>query len=174
MAALIKGFKLASKLSSKNSALLALGVRQAHGWNKDFKPGKFPETDKEREAAARKYGLHPAEYNVYPNDGTGYGDYPKLPDTPVEARDPYYPYDFPELKRNLHDPMHAATPLWSEDRFGSAEPLRFSMKFYWLSFLGVMTACFVVYFWLEDYKMFRPVMQKQYPHKGPHYTFEDK
>lgn len=77
----------------------------ADGWNKDFKPAKFPETDKEREAAARKYGLHPAEYQPYPNDGLGYGDYPKLADTPVEARDPYYPYDFPELKRNLHEPV---------------------------------------------------------------------
>ncbi|XP_055543462.1 NADH dehydrogenase [ubiquinone] 1 beta subcomplex subunit 8, mitochondrial [Wyeomyia smithii] len=174
MAALIKGLKFASQISSKNSALLALGVRQAHGWNKDFKPAKFPETDKEREAAARKYGLHPSEYQPYPNDGAGFGDYPKLPDTPVEARNPYYPYDFPELKRNLHDTLHVATPIWSEDRYGSAEPLRFSMKAYWLSFLGVMAGCFIVYFWLEDYKMFRPVLQKQYPRDGPHYTFEEK
>ncbi|XP_055605764.1 NADH dehydrogenase [ubiquinone] 1 beta subcomplex subunit 8, mitochondrial-like [Uranotaenia lowii] len=103
MAALIKGLKFASLIVPKNPALLALAARQAHGWNKDFKPATFPQTEKEREAAARKYGLHPSEYQPLADDGTGIGDYPKLPDVPVEARDPYYPYDFPELKRNLHD-----------------------------------------------------------------------
>lgn len=75
------------------------------GWNKDFKPGKFPETEEERIAAAKKYNLHPSEYEPYPDDGLGYGDYPHLPDQPIEAKDPYYPYDFPEHKRNLHDPV---------------------------------------------------------------------
>lgn len=27
----------------------------------------------------------------------------------MEARDPYYPYDFPELKRNLHDTVSSGT-----------------------------------------------------------------
>jgi NADH dehydrogenase (ubiquinone) 1 beta subcomplex subunit 8 len=43
----------------------------AHGWNKDFKPGPYPKTQAEREAAAKKYGLHPSEYEPYPDDGTG-------------------------------------------------------------------------------------------------------
>ncbi|XP_055636786.1 NADH dehydrogenase [ubiquinone] 1 beta subcomplex subunit 8, mitochondrial [Toxorhynchites rutilus septentrionalis] len=174
MAALIKGLKLVSQISSRNSALLAVATRNAHGWNKDFKPGKFPETEKEREAAARKYGLHPSEYKVYPDNGLGYGDYPKLPDVPVESKDPYYPYDFPELRRNLHEPMHAEPDFWGEDRYGSAEPLRYSQRTYVLTFLAVMTGCFIIYYWLEDYKMFRPVMAKQYPHEGKNYTFESK
>ncbi|XP_050084138.1 NADH dehydrogenase [ubiquinone] 1 beta subcomplex subunit 8, mitochondrial [Anopheles aquasalis] len=174
MAALIKGLKFAAQISNRNPALLYMSVRN-HGWNKDFKPGKFPETEKERELAAKKYGLAPAEYQPYPDDGLGYGDYPKLPDTPVEARDPYYPYDFPELKRNLHDTLHAETDFWSEDRFGTSDPLRYSMKTYWLAFLGVMTGCFALYYWLEDYKMFRPVLAKQYPYEGKqHYTFDAK
>jgi NADH dehydrogenase (ubiquinone) 1 beta subcomplex subunit 8 len=42
-----------------------------------------------------------------------------------------------------------------------------------LSFLGLMTACFSLYFWLEDYKMFPAVLPKQYPNQGKkHYTFE--
>ncbi|EDS33181.1 NADH-ubiquinone oxidoreductase ashi subunit [Culex quinquefasciatus] len=174
MAALIKGLKLASQIQSKNPALFALAVRNAHGWNKDFKPAKFPETDKEREAAARKYGLHPAEYQPYPNDGLGYGDYPKLADTPVEARDPYYPYDFPELKRNLHEPLHAESDLWGENMYGSAERTRYPMRTYWLAFLGVMAGCLGLYYWLEDYKMFRPVLAKQYARDGKHYTFDSK
>lgn len=38
------------------------------GWNKDFKPGPFPQTEEERRAAAKKYGLLPEEYKPYPED----------------------------------------------------------------------------------------------------------
>ena len=75
------------------------------GWNKDFKPGPYPKTQAEREAAAKKYGMHPSDYEPYPDDGTGYGDYPKLPDKAVEFKDLYENYDFPEYKRNLHEPV---------------------------------------------------------------------
>lgn len=74
-------------------------------WNKDFKPAKFPETKKERDASAEKYNLLPEEYKTYADDGMGYGDYPKLPDVGVEQRDPYYPYDFPEHRRNFNEPV---------------------------------------------------------------------
>lgn len=47
--------------------------------------------------------MHPSEYQPYPDDGLGFGDYPKLKDEPVESRDPYYPWDMPELKRNFGD-----------------------------------------------------------------------
>lgn len=75
------------------------------GWNKDFKPGKYPETEAERLAAAKKYNLLPEEYKPYPDDGLGYGDYPHLPDKSVETKDPYYPYDYPALKRNFGEPV---------------------------------------------------------------------
>lgn len=74
-------------------------------WNKDYKPGKFPTTEEEKAAAAKKYNLLPEEYKPYADDGAGFGDYPQLPDVAVESRDPYYPYDFPEHKRNWHDPV---------------------------------------------------------------------
>lgn len=38
------------------------------GWNKDFKPAPYPETEEERRAAAKKYGLLPEEYKPYPPD----------------------------------------------------------------------------------------------------------
>lgn len=74
-------------------------------WNKDFKPAPFPTTEEERLAAAKKYNLLPEEYKPYPDDGVGLGDYPHLPDVPVELRDPYYPYDLPEMKRNFNEPV---------------------------------------------------------------------
>ncbi|CAG2163376.1 unnamed protein product [Oppiella nova] len=48
------------------------------GWIRDWKPGQYPKTQEEREAAAKKYNLIPEDYEPYP-EGSGYGDYPKLP-----------------------------------------------------------------------------------------------
>ncbi|CAO1370342.1 unnamed protein product [Diamesa serratosioi] len=173
MAALINLTKVATKLSNKSSLGAIVAVR-SH-WNKDFKPSKFPETQKEREIAAKKYGIPVEEYKPYSDDGMGYGDYPKLSDEPVERRDAYYAWDYPEHKRNFNDPIHANIDMISEDRFGTAAPLRYSIPLQYATFLGVMTFCFVLYFWLEDKKMFRPVLPKQLAHDGkPHYTFESK
>lgn len=76
------------------------------GWNKDYKAGPFPKTEKEQLAAAKKYYLLPEEYKPYADDGLGYGDYPKVGyGLGVEAKDVYYPWDYPEHKRNLHEPV---------------------------------------------------------------------
>ena len=49
-------------------------------WNYDWKAGKKPKTPAEREAAAKKYGLRPEDYEVYGEDEyEPAGDYPKLP-----------------------------------------------------------------------------------------------
>lgn len=37
--------------------------------------------------------------------GGGYGDYPRLEEKPIEQRDNYYPYDFPEMRRNFQEPV---------------------------------------------------------------------
>lgn len=82
-------------------------------WNKDYKPAPFPKTEEERLAAAKKYNVLPEEYKPYADDGLGYGDYPKLPNVSVETRDPNYPYDFPEHKRNFHEPVRELHILYS-------------------------------------------------------------
>lgn len=110
-----------TKLTNK-SCLGAVGSVRNH-WNKDFKPAPFPETQKEREAAAKKYAMPADKYEPYPDDGLGYGDYPKLPNTSVDLRDPYYPYDYPEFRRNFNDPMHVETDLYSEDRYSTGKRL---------------------------------------------------
>lgn len=84
---------------------------QVAGWNKDYKPGVFPKTDEERAIAAKKYNLLPEEYKPYADNGLGYGDYPELTGgLGVEARDPYYPYDYPELKRNFGETVDIRNP----------------------------------------------------------------
>lgn len=117
MAALQRFTKFAAKLSQKNSLGAIISVR--NHWNKDFKPGKYPETQKEREAAAKKYGIPIEQYETYADDGMGYGDYPKLPEISVERRDINYPWDFPEHRRNFNDPIHANIDALSEDRYNN-------------------------------------------------------
>lgn len=73
-------------------------------WNYQYKPGPYPKTPEERAAAAKRYGLTIEEYQPYPEE-QGYGDYPKLPDIGADSRDPHYPYDNPELKRNFNEPV---------------------------------------------------------------------
>lgn len=114
MAALVKFTRATAKLTNKSSLGAVVSIR--NHWNKDFKPAKYPETQKEREASAKKYGIPLDQYEPYPDDGMGYGDYPKLKNKSVELRDPYYPYDYPEHKRNFNDPIHAHIDFYSEDR----------------------------------------------------------
>ncbi|XP_037038278.1 NADH dehydrogenase [ubiquinone] 1 beta subcomplex subunit 8, mitochondrial [Bradysia coprophila] len=170
MSALIKGFKLANQISNRSPMLLYTTTR--NHWNKDFKPAPYPKTEEERVAAAKKYNLLPEEYKPYPDDGMGYGDYPHLPDVSADLKDPYYPYDLPDLKRNFNEPVHAEIDYWGEDRVGP-EPTLISGRNQLLAFSGVMIGCFALYLWLEDKRMYRPAVKKQLPGDGKvHYTFE--
>ena len=81
-------------------------------WNRDFMPGPYPRTPEERAAAAKKYGLRVEDYEPYDDDGTGFGDYPKLPRISAEARDPYENYDIPELRRNFNEPVKPFVSLY--------------------------------------------------------------
>lgn len=71
-------------------------------WDRLWKPGLKPVTEEEHKKAAEKYGLHPSEYKPYEDS---LGDYPRLPKIGAEAKDPFYPYDFPVLRRNFGDPV---------------------------------------------------------------------
>lgn len=138
MAALVNFSKVAAKLTNKTSLGAVVSVR--NHWNKDFKPAPFPQTQKERDAAAKKYNVDPNKYEVYPDDGLGYGDYPKLKDESIELRDPYYPWDYPEHKRNFNEPLHAQHDLYSEDRYNSSKKLR------WRHLNNLLTCERVVWF----------------------------
>ncbi|EDV92083.1 NADH dehydrogenase [ubiquinone] 1 beta subcomplex subunit 8, mitochondrial [Drosophila grimshawi] len=174
MSALMKSLCLAKKLSASNPALSLQIARNLAGWNKDYKPAPYPRTEKEREAAAKKYYLLPEEYKPYADNGLGFGDYPHVGGgLGLENKDSYYPYDYPEHKRNLHEPISADIDLYSEDRFSQPDQPRYSTSYYFLCFLGVMSGCLAVYYWLEDKKMYRPVAVKQLPADGKkHYTFD--
>jgi len=84
-------------------------IRLASHWNKDWKPGPYPKTQAERAAAAKKYGLLLQDYEPYPEDGMGYGDYPKLPLVSNDQRDPFVNWDYPDMKRNFAEPVNYFT-----------------------------------------------------------------
>jgi NADH dehydrogenase (ubiquinone) 1 beta subcomplex subunit 8 len=74
-------------------------------WNTDWMPGPYPNTPEEKTAAAKRYGMRPEDYEPYPDDGLGYGDYPMFPAKGVTERDPYEVYDVPTMRRNYGEPV---------------------------------------------------------------------
>ncbi|CAH1273209.1 Hypp5066 [Branchiostoma lanceolatum] len=69
--------------------------------SKDELPGPYPRTPEEWAAAAKKYGMRAEDYQPYPDDGTGYGDYPMLPEEGVESKDPWVDWDDKWHRRNF-------------------------------------------------------------------------
>ncbi|XP_018321325.1 NADH dehydrogenase [ubiquinone] 1 beta subcomplex subunit 8, mitochondrial [Agrilus planipennis] len=172
MSALLNSLKLPRQcLKTKSAACTSI----RNHWNKDYKPASHPpKTEEERIAAAKKYGLLPSEYKTFPDDGTGYGDYPNIPAESGESRDPFYPWDNPELKRNFNEVLHVQADMIGEDRVDVNLRLRKSRTRQFTEFFGVMSILYAIYYWLEDKKMFLPLLPKQYPGEGKHYTFEPK
>lgn len=69
-------------------------------WNEEFLPGPYPTTKRERALAAEKYGLSVEEYEPVKDNGLGAGDYPDFRLQSADSKDPFYPWDNPEHKRN--------------------------------------------------------------------------
>ncbi|CAG9765366.1 unnamed protein product [Ceutorhynchus assimilis] len=142
-------------------------------WNKDFKPGLYPTTEEERVAAAEKYGIHPKEYELYPDDGNGNGDYPKLPDIGADLRDPFYPWDSPELKRNFGETLHENFDYLREDRMDEGKTQFRPLWVLWAQTIGVIGGIGLVYYLTKDIRMIIPVVPPELPKDGKvHYTFE--
>ncbi|KAL7290736.1 hypothetical protein TKK_0015488 [Trichogramma kaykai] len=144
-------------------------------WNKDWMPNQYPESEEERKRSAKNYNLHESEYTPYKDDH-GYGDYPKLPYLGVATRDPFYPYDNPEHRRNFNETLHAEIDMLGEDRYDAGMPSRFSKGYMLWAFVSVFGflfgSCYLSILYLPSYQ---PVTAKQYPLDGKtHYTFETR
>ena len=158
-------------------------LRQASAWHRDWKPAEFPQSEEEKKAAARKYGLIPSDYKAFPDDGLGLGDYPDLPKNGMANRDPYERWDFPARKRNYGEPMHwmqdfMAEFLWNPN---FKPPVSWSWMIGWFGGAILLTGLAVYYNPLRVPKAYKP---KQYPfwtggvpyseeyrNKEVHYTF---
>ncbi|XP_043912418.1 NADH dehydrogenase [ubiquinone] 1 beta subcomplex subunit 8, mitochondrial [Protopterus annectens] len=142
---------------------LAQSSRAASGVSKDTLPGPYPKTPEERAAAAKKYNMRVEDYEPYPDDGMGYGDYPKLPDRSQQERDPWYSWDHPDLRRNWGETMHWDFDMYIRNRVDtSPSPVPWaSMCKQLFGFIGFM----MFMFWLgEKYPSYLPVGPKQYPY----------
>ncbi|XP_054004730.1 NADH dehydrogenase [ubiquinone] 1 beta subcomplex subunit 8, mitochondrial [Hylaeus anthracinus] len=183
--ALLKNFgSLSNKLLMKNKFVYSitrnlLTEEQFRQIDADIKPramrkwlpGLYPLTEEERVKAAEKYGLHPSEYKPYPDDEFGAGDYPDLPWIGVEAKDPYYPWDFPALRRNYDEPIHRHFDMMGEDRFAYGVRTQVDHYLAAVIFVTVFLGSFVIYHFMPKTKPF--LAEKQYPGPGKvHYTFE--
>ncbi|XP_070608068.1 NADH dehydrogenase [ubiquinone] 1 beta subcomplex subunit 8, mitochondrial [Erythrolamprus reginae] len=126
-------------------------------------PGAYPKTPEEEAAAAKKYNLILQDYKTYPDDGVGCGDYPKLPDKSAQERDPWYEWDFPELRRNFGEPLHRNFDLFVRTRVDTS-PTHVSwhiMKRYLFGFLAIMLVMSILG---EIFPAYQPVMPKQFPY----------
>ncbi|KAB7496411.1 NADH dehydrogenase [ubiquinone] 1 beta subcomplex subunit 8, mitochondrial [Armadillidium nasatum] len=171
MSNLIKCIKKGVILN-KNSGLIVTTIRHAGAWNRDWKPGPYPTTQEEREAAAKKYGLHIRDYKPYPDDGFGWGDYPMFEPLSVESGDPYEHWDMPEYKRNLGDLMHPNFDFYIAERYDISKR---SKSYFRLlgEFLAIMSVMSFICYYAETHKVPKPKMHRQYPEDGKkHYTFE--
>jgi len=169
-----KSHSAAPKLLKPESSVIASDRMKGY-WNRDWKPNPVaPETPEQRAAAAHKYGLIPADYKPMPDDGERIGDYPDIPLVAAEARDPYYNWDMPELRRDYSEPLHQNMDMHGEDRYNANRTLRYSLKQMLAAFMSVMVGYTLLFIYFDDKKMFRPVMPPHYRRDGVHYTFELK
>ncbi|XP_020822300.1 NADH dehydrogenase [ubiquinone] 1 beta subcomplex subunit 8, mitochondrial isoform X1 [Phascolarctos cinereus] len=142
-----------------------LGARAASGLRKDMLPGPYPRTPEERAAAAKKYNMRVEDYEPYPDDGFGRGDYPKLPDHSQHGRDPWYDWDHSELRLNWGEPMHFDFDIYTRNRVDtSSTPVSWNTMYKcFFGFFGFM----MFMFWLgQVFPSYQPVSPKQYPYNN--------
>jgi len=161
------------KILPNNPAMLLSASRQASYWVEDDMPKPYPKTQKERLEAAKRYGLLPHEYEPYPDDGMGKGDYPHLPDIGADSKDPNYPWDYPEYRKNYGECWHAHADVLGEDRCDPKKDWQVSHRTMLMYLFGTIAAAFGIVYLLDPYPLHRPVCKKQYPKRGTvHYSFE--
>ncbi|KAK5649745.1 hypothetical protein RI129_000774 [Pyrocoelia pectoralis] len=158
-------------LCTTRNSLMYIAVR--NHWNKDFAPAPFPKTKEERLAAIEKYQVMPSQYKPFPDDGRGWGDYPNLPIQSADSRDPFYPWDCPETKRNYRELIQAEEDMYGEHRYDVSARLRIPIHIQFMQTIGVLLLLFTIYSLGEKVKCFHSVAEKQYPKPHEkHYTFE--
>ena len=169
----------------QNNALASIAQRSMGGspppWTYLWKPGPYPETDAERIAAAKKYGLIPEDYEPYPNDGRfndsighqNLGDYPMLKPSSADSRSGHINWDDPDLKRNFGEPLHYNFFKQQETRYDDTTRHRYSEWQSFGMFLGFIAIFCVPYLILKDYPLHKPCTIDQLPYRGKtYYTFE--
>ncbi|NP_001279421.1 NADH dehydrogenase [ubiquinone] 1 beta subcomplex subunit 8, mitochondrial [Callorhinchus milii] len=145
-------------------------ARAASGLSEDMLPGPYPRTPEERAVAAKKYNMRVEDYEPYPDDGMGFGDYPKLSDRSQQERDPWYKWDAPDLRRNWGEPMHWDFDMFIRNRVDtSPSPVDWNTM---VKHLGLFMGFMLFMFWFgEVCPSYQPVAPKQYPYNNLHLEY---
>ncbi|XP_019644804.1 PREDICTED: NADH dehydrogenase [ubiquinone] 1 beta subcomplex subunit 8, mitochondrial-like [Branchiostoma belcheri] len=132
--------------------------------SKNELPGPYPQTPEEWAAAAKKYGMRVEDYQPYPDDGTGYGDYPMLPEEGVESKDPWVDWDDKWHRRNFGEAPHIHIDAFTRQRVNPNQKYVVPWKQMVAALLGFLGFNAVMLYFGEQYKHAIPVAPKQYPY----------
>ncbi|XP_059180773.1 NADH dehydrogenase [ubiquinone] 1 beta subcomplex subunit 8, mitochondrial [Centropristis striata] len=141
------------------------GYRAASGGSKDHLPGPFPMTPEERAAAAKKFNMRVEDYEPIPDEGDGFGDYPKLPNKSQHERDPWYEWDHPDLRRNWGEPMHWDFDMYIRNNVDTS-PTPTDYKTRRNIFCTMVGVLFVFLCLGEMYPNYQPIGKKQLPYNN--------
>uniref|UniRef100_A0A8D8TRN1 NADH dehydrogenase [ubiquinone] 1 beta subcomplex subunit 8, mitochondrial n=1 Tax=Cacopsylla melanoneura TaxID=428564 RepID=A0A8D8TRN1_9HEMI len=173
----MKAFK-AFPLVSNVSPLQVQAVRTAYVYTPDWLPGKRPQTEEEHKKAAKRYNMLPEEYEPQPDDGLATGDYPHLPTSHLDDRDPFYPWDYPLLRTNYGEALPDDFIINTYGIFNPNEMIY--KKLPWgeqiikatLLFSGF---AFMIWFFMLEYRYYDPKFNSPLYKKGTvHYGYPDK
>ena len=137
-----------------------------------YLPGPYPKTEEEWIAAAEKYNMHIDEYKAYGPDKSGLVDYPNLPLISAEAKDPYYPWDYPGPRICYGETLPVHFHLLQGDRCDYGVRKTISDLKGAAIYIGFTLTYIVIDYFSPKCSQHRTA--KQYPGKGVHYTFELK
>ncbi len=121
------------------------------------------------------------DYEPYPDDGDGKGDYPWLKPSSGDSRSGLIDWDLPEMKRNFNEPLPLHYDATTEQRFDDTTVTPISDSQAWIFFIGIFGSFMAMYYVGTLYPSFQPVAEHQLPYKNTHkgqgevkkfYTFE--
>merc|ERR1712179_472229 len=125
MAALRSSLKLSRIIGRKciQQRYISSSSALRYEWNYKWEPRPYPKTKEEREAAAKFYEMIPEDYKPYPDDGTGWGDYPDLEPYRQAEKAPNETYDDPFMMTNYGEPLHIYQEDYSGDKMNAPEDM---------------------------------------------------
>uniref|UniRef100_A0AC34R612 NADH dehydrogenase [ubiquinone] 1 beta subcomplex subunit 8, mitochondrial n=1 Tax=Panagrolaimus sp. JU765 TaxID=591449 RepID=A0AC34R612_9BILA len=155
--------------------IVARGPLSFDGWYpRDHKPGPYPTNDKERRAAAIKYGLRPEDYHrIDRNNVKNYaGDYPELGTITFDHKDPYENYSDRHHRRNWGEQVGMQMMRYRADRytFTGLEEEQYTKWKAFVLIARVVVPMLIISWWYSNpapeggVRWKSPVLAKQYPY----------
>ena len=107
----------------------------------------------------------PEDYEPFPDDGEGVGDYPNLKPSSGDSRSGLVDWDIPEYKRNFGEPLRYNYEMTWETRFDDTSRMVVSDAEAWAFFIGIMSFFIGVHLIARQYPAFPPAAEEQLPYK---------